>query len=43
MRNEELGVGGSWMVKADLVDNKQYDRIEEMTREAVELVKKIRG
>ena len=35
--------GGSWMVKADLVDNKQYDRIEEMTREAVELVKKIRG
>lgn len=35
--------GGSWMVKADLVDNKQYDKIEEMTREAVELVKKIRG
>lgn len=35
--------GGSWMVKADLVDNGQYDRIEEMTREAVELVKKIRG
>ena len=31
------------MVKADLVDNKQYDKIEEMTREAVELVKKIRG
>ena len=35
--------GGSWMVKADLVDNKEYDKIEEMTREAVELVKKIRG
>lgn len=31
------------MVKADLVDNKQYDKIEVMTREAVELVKKIRG
>lgn len=35
--------GGSWMVKADLVDNGQYDKIEELTREAVNLVKKIRG
>ena len=35
--------GGSWMVKSELVDNGQYDKIEEMTREAVELVKKIRG
>ena len=35
--------GGSWMVKADLVDNGQYDKIEAMTREAVELVNKIRG
>ena len=35
--------GGSWMVKADLVDNKEYDKIEAMTREAVELVRKIRG
>ena len=35
--------GGSWMVKADLVDNKEYDKIAEMTKEAVELVKKIRG
>ena len=35
--------GGSWMVKASLVDNKEYDRIEEMTREAVGTVKKIRG
>lgn len=35
--------GGSWMVKASLVDNKEYDRIEEMTKEAVGTVKKIRG
>jgi len=35
--------GGSWMVKADLIDNGQYDKIEAMTREAVELVKEIRG
>lgn len=33
--------GGSWMVKASLVDNKEYDRIEEMTREAVRIVKSI--
>lgn len=38
-----VACGGSWMVKADLVDNGQYDKIEELTREAVELVKKIRG
>ena len=35
--------GGSWMVKADLIDNGDYDKIEAMTREAVELVKSIRG
>ena len=35
--------GGSWMVKADLVDKKQFDKIAEMTKEAVDLVKKIRG
>lgn len=35
--------GGSWMVKADLIDNGEYDKIEAMTKEAVELVKQIRG
>ena len=35
--------GGSWMVKADLVATKQFDKIAEMTKEAVDLVKKIRG
>ncbi len=35
--------GGSWMVKGDLIDAKDFKKIEEMTREAVELVKKIRG
>lgn len=35
--------GGSWMVKADLVDNKEFDKIADMTKEAVDLVKKIRG
>ena len=31
------------MVKGDLIDAKEFGKIEEMTREAVELVKKIRG
>ena len=35
--------GGSWMVKADLIDNGDYDKIEAMTKEAVDLVKQIRG
>ncbi len=35
--------GGSWMVKADLIKNKEFDKITEMTREAVELVSSIRG
>lgn len=35
--------GGSWMVKADLIDNGEYDKIETMTKEAVNLVKTIRG
>ena len=35
--------GGSWMVKADLIDSGQFDRIEELTRQAVEIVRKVRG
>lgn len=34
--------GGSWMVKADLINNKEYDKITELTKEAVELVASIR-
>lgn len=35
--------GGSWMVKGDMIKNKEFDKIEQMTREAVELAKSIRG
>lgn len=35
--------GGSWMVKGDLVDAGQFDKIRELTIEAVELVKTIRA
>lgn len=38
-----LCCGGSWMVKGDLIKGGEFDRICEMTKEAVELVKEIRG
>ena len=38
-----VACGGSWMVKDDLVKAKEFDKIEALTKEAVELVKKIRG
>ena len=35
--------GGSWMVKADLIDSKDFEKITELTKEAVRPVKSIRG
>lgn len=35
--------GGSWMVKADLIDAGDFDKITELTKEAVNLVKSVRG
>ena len=32
-----LCCGGSWMVKGDIIKNKEFDKITEMTREATEL------
>lgn len=37
-----IACGGSWMVAGDLVKNKQFSRIKELTAEAVKLVKAIR-
>lgn len=37
-----IACGGSWMVKADLVDAGDYDKIIELTKEAVKLVKEVR-
>lgn len=33
-----LCCGGSWMVKGDMIKNKEFDKITEMTKEATELV-----
>ncbi len=38
-----VACGGSWMVKGDLVAAGEFDKIKEMTAEAVSLVKEIRG
>ncbi len=38
-----LCCGGSWMVKGDLIKNGEFDKIRELTKEAVELAAKIRG
>mgnify|MGYP001861259051 FL=1 len=35
--------GGSWMVKGDLIKAGEFEKIKEMTKEAVALVKEIRG
>lgn len=41
--NKIICCGGSWMVKGDLIKAGEFDRIREMTKEAVELVKAVRG
>lgn len=41
--NKIAACGGSWMVKGDLVKAGEFDKIKEMTKEAVELVAEIRG
>lgn len=35
--------GGSWMVKGNLINNGDFDIIKELTKEAVNIVKEIRG
>lgn len=38
-----IACGGSWMVKGDLIKAGEFDKIKEMTAEAVALAKEIRG
>lgn len=38
-----LACGGSWMVKGDLIKAGKFDEIAQMTKDAAELVKRIRG
>ena len=35
--------GGTWMVKEDLIDEGRFDEVERLCREAVELMKGVRG
>ena len=38
-----IACGGSWMVPGDKITDGKFDEIEQLTREAVELLKEIRG
>lgn len=38
-----LCCGGSWMVKGDMIRNGEFDKIKELTKEAVELAASIRA
>ena len=38
-----LACGGSWMVKGDLIKAGKFDEIQQMTKDAAEMVKRIRG
>lgn len=35
--------GGSWMVKGSMIDNGEFDKITELTKEAVAMAKEVRG
>ena len=37
-----LACGGSWMVKGELIDDGDFGKIEELTREAANIVEEIR-
>ncbi|MBE5880782.1 MAG: bifunctional 4-hydroxy-2-oxoglutarate aldolase/2-dehydro-3-deoxy-phosphogluconate aldolase [Lachnospiraceae bacterium] len=41
--NRILACGGSWMVKGDLIKAGDFDKITELTKEAVDIVKESRG
>lgn len=38
-----IACGGSWMVKSELIESGQFDKIRQMTRQTVEMVAAIRG
>lgn len=38
-----VACGGSWMVQGSLIDSGEFDKIKQLTKEAAELVKEIRG
>ena len=38
-----LACGGSWMVKNDLIQAGNFDKIKALTKEAIEIVKESRG
>ena len=40
--NRILAIGGSWMVKGDIIKSGEFNKIEAMTQEAVAKLKEVR-
>ena len=38
-----VACGGTWMVKGDLIANGEFEKVEELAREAADIVKEVRG
>ena len=38
-----VACGGTWMVKGDMIENGNFEKIEAVTREAADIVKAVRG
>ncbi|MDC7280552.1 MULTISPECIES: bifunctional 4-hydroxy-2-oxoglutarate aldolase/2-dehydro-3-deoxy-phosphogluconate aldolase [Pseudobutyrivibrio] len=38
-----VACGGTWMVKGDLITNGEFEKVEELAREAADIVKEVRG
>ena len=38
-----VACGGTWMVKGDLIANGDFEKVEELAREAADIVKEVRG
>ena len=38
-----VACGGTWMVKGDLISNGEFEKVEELAREAADIVKEVRG
>lgn len=44
LKNDRIiACGGSWMVKKDLIKDGKFDEITKLTKEALEIVKEVRG
>ena len=41
--NKIVACGGTWMVKGDLIENGEFEKVEELAREAADIVREVRN